>query len=346
MEGTVTEQPADSIASDLEAAFSEYEAGDEVSSDTESMDEMGDVSSEVDSGADEDLSGDTSTEDEESEDTEDSGNEETSEEAIEPPQHWSEADKETFRNVPKEAQEFLLNRHKAMEADYTRKTQELADVRKSYEAIDQVMAPFQGQMQELGISQPEVIQRWAAAENYLNTNPAEAIQWLAQSYGVDLGNMPEQSQADPAVQKLQQELHELRQSVTQREQTEAQQRTSSMLDQIRTFADEKDEAGNAAHPYFEDVMDDMLTLARAEAVAGRTPVLNDLYEKAVWANPTVRDQMLSAQRKAAEKKAADEARAKAAAAKKASKSVSGSPSGKSAPSSDLGLRETLEQAYS
>jgi hypothetical protein len=45
---------------------------------------------------------------------------------LEPPQHWPEEKKQLFRAQSPEAQQFLLERHKAMEGDYTRKTQELA----------------------------------------------------------------------------------------------------------------------------------------------------------------------------------------------------------------------------
>ena len=45
---------------------------------------------------------------------------------FEPPQHWSEEHKATFREQSPEAKKFLLDRHKAMEGDYTQKTQQLA----------------------------------------------------------------------------------------------------------------------------------------------------------------------------------------------------------------------------
>jgi len=47
--------------------------------------------------------------------------------ALEPPAHWSEEKKEVFRRLTPEAQRFLLDRHREMEGDYTRKTQLLAE---------------------------------------------------------------------------------------------------------------------------------------------------------------------------------------------------------------------------
>src|SRR5580698_6622476 len=46
--------------------------------------------------------------------------------AAEPPNLWKAEDKETFKALPPEAQQFLLRRHGEMEADYTRKTQQHA----------------------------------------------------------------------------------------------------------------------------------------------------------------------------------------------------------------------------
>ena len=51
---------------------------------------------------------------------------ETQANELEPPQHWSEEHKATFREQSPEARQFLLDRHRQMEGDYTQKTQQLA----------------------------------------------------------------------------------------------------------------------------------------------------------------------------------------------------------------------------
>src|SRR5688572_17361777 len=51
-------------------------------------------------------------------------------EAQEAPQHWPADKREMFAKLPSEAQRLLLDRHKEMEADYTRKTTELSEQRK------------------------------------------------------------------------------------------------------------------------------------------------------------------------------------------------------------------------
>jgi hypothetical protein len=79
------------------------------------------------------------------------------------------------------------------------------------------------------------------------------------------------------------------------------------------------------------------------------PPLKELYETAVWANPSTREATLAARERAQQAKAADEARAKAAQARKAGSSVTGAPGSGQAPTgrsrTDLSLREQLEANF-
>ena len=53
----------------------------------------------------------------------------------EAPAHWSEEDKALFRSQPKDVQDFLLKRNKALESDYGRKTQQLAEQKRRLEKL-------------------------------------------------------------------------------------------------------------------------------------------------------------------------------------------------------------------
>lgn len=266
--------------------------------------------------------------------------------ALEPPSNWSEQDKATFKAAPPEVQEWALRRHNDMEAAFTKKTQEIADFRRGYEPVEQLFAPHIEELRAQGTTPAEVIQRWYQAEQFLTQNPVEGLQWLAQTFGVDLGQIGSPAEGvDPQVQALKQELSELRNAWTQREQMEVRTRQQAITSEIQTFASEVDGSGQPAHPHFDDVVQDMVLLAQAERAAGRTPVLKDLYEKAVWANPSTREKVLVSQREAEAKKQAAEARAKAAAARKAGSSVTGAPTTGGGSATDLSLREQLEAQF-
>lgn len=270
--------------------------------------------------------------------------------ALEPPSNWSEQDKATFKAAPPEVQEWALRRHNDMEAAFTKKTQEIAEFRRGYEPVEQMFAPHMEELRAQGTTPADVIQRWYQAEQFLTRSPVEGLQWLAQTFGVDLGQVAagkstEGAAVDTTVQALKQELSELKTAWTQREQAEVRTRQQAITNDIQTFAAEVDGSGQPAHPHFDDVVQDMVLLAQAERAAGRTPVLKDLYEKAVWANPSTREKVLVSQREAEAKKSAAEARAKAAAARKAGSSVTGAPTTGGSQATELSLREQLEASF-
>ena len=70
---------------------------------------------------------------------------------IEAPAHWSNDFKDSFNALPTDAQEVFLQRYKDMEGDYTRKTQEVADIRRRASALDEVMVPFRDEFARAGL---------------------------------------------------------------------------------------------------------------------------------------------------------------------------------------------------
>lgn len=333
-DSTAIEQPAaDSIGSDLAAAMAGYDEDfNEVAPATESTNET-EETEEVEQP----------DEVEETEAVDESEEVEAKKPAIEAPSHWSLSDKETFAKAPPELQQWLLERHKSMEGDYTRKSQEVADIKKTWAPVQELFAPHMDTLRAQGQTPASVINHWASIDASLRQNPQQTLEWLAKQYNVSFGEPIDETFIDPHVQSLQQEIQQLKQSVLQRQQVESQQRLTTVQQELQSFSEQKTEAGELAHPYFEDVVEDMVTLAKAEQASGRTPKVGDLYEKAVWANPIVREKMLAAQHQAAAKKAELEARAKAAKAKTAKKTIRTSPDGEA--SSDLSLRDFLTQAF-
>jgi phage shock protein A len=314
--------------------------------------------------------------------------------AREPPTNWKAADKETFKALPAPAQDFLLRRHKEMEADYTKKQQASAAFRKDYEPVDTMLAPYKDAMKAKGFTPHTLIQAWANVETELaagGQRTVSIIKQIVDGYNPDKAELakalglvgaPAQAavvgEAPPAAQngagehiqlppQLLAELEQLRQmagvvpQLKQRLDGYDQQATAAreaarvaaeaaVMNRIEEFKSANDGKGNLLNPHFDEVEADMTALAQA-AIAAKQPVppLKELYERAVWSNPSTREKLRTAETQAAEKKRQDEARAKAAAARKASSSVTGAPgSGQAAPTSrgsDRPLREELEDAY-
>lgn len=209
--------------------------------------------------------------------------------ALEPMNHWPAEFKNDFASMEPEAQHFMMRRYKEMEADYTKKTQGVAALRKRSEALDEILAPHRDTFARAGMDDVAAVRQLMAANEYLQKDPQNAIAWLANQYGVDIGAVGndaalEDEYADPQVKALQQQVAQLTgfiQNQQTQQQQSVQQSTQSLIDQ---FANETDANGNPAHPHFEKVRSVMGTFISN----GNAPDLKTAYEMAVYADPELR----------------------------------------------------------
>ena len=294
-----TEQSA-SLSEDLLSAINEQTEEHEEELETEQPEE---ATEEIEQTEEAEL---------ETEDSEEESEEET-EEALEAPIHWSAQDREVFAKIPKDGQEFLLRRHKEMEADYTRKTQEIAPVRRRQEALEEVLTPYRTEYQAQGMDDVAAIRRLFAIHDSLKQNPTQTVLWLAQNYGADLTQTEEE--LDPNVAALKQQIQQLQQeqhlSKTQAQQSQQQ----ALVRQIQEFEQEKDENG-LKHPRFQEVYQDMVKLFES----GMSSTLEDAYTKALRLRPDLVSQ--PAQTKTLEKaKIAQKAKKAASGVKSSGASV-------------------------
>lgn len=305
------------------------------------------------------------------------------------PAHWSQADKDKFKALAPDAKSFVLDRFKAMEGDYTRKTQAVAHLQKEYGPVNDMFAPHADAMRQKGFTPRSLIEAWANVEMKLAGGADSAVdvikglvggyniprEKIAAALGLAAGAAPAPKAADgqqPTATENGQvvalppevaaELKALReqvgtfgqkfQTIEQREQqirrAQELQQEEAVSNQVNEFKSAVDDKGSPLHPHFDDVESHMTALAQA-ALASKQPVpsLQQLYETAVWANPSTREKVLTAQRQQEEATRVEAARAKAASARRAGSSVTGAPGSGQAPqgkSSELSLREQLEAA--
>jgi len=229
-----------------------------------------------------------------------------------PPPFLSAEAKAEWAKTPSAIQAALIKR----DADANEGGRRWSEEKRAY---DEMLAPVREQAQRAGVDEREGLNRLLSASAFLERDPANAIAWLAKTYGVDLSkpnDNPKQpaSQPDPQFVQLHQKVQTLEQSIAQRERTEAQ----SAIQQF---------ASAPGHEHFETVKSAMGQLI----ASGQAKDLNDAYEKAIWTDPTIRPQLIAAQtasaeaaRRAKEKETADRARRGAI-------SSNGSPAGAGAP---------------
>lgn len=298
---------------------------------------------------------------------------------------WSPANREMLAKLPEDAQAFIIARHREMEADHTRKTTEIAAFKRDYEPIQQMLDPYRSQMQQGGFTPATLIQSWMGVEKGLMAGGDTAVNLVASivnNYRIDraslaraLGIQGQQQTHQPADPPAPQPengqqpvlppqvaakfdqydrfIQNQEQISRQREQQAYQQAASRVEGEIQQFSSATDSAGALLHPYFSEVEGDMQLLVLAARASGQpVPPLSDLYDRAIWANPSIRARIQAdsaasseAQRAAAERQRTEEARAKASRARQASKSVTGAPSAASpAAKSNGSLRDELRAA--
>lgn len=227
---------------------------------------------------------------------------------ISAPVSWSDEEKAEFGKLPPELQAVVLRRESERDRAFNLKTQEIAAEKAKYAEIDRLLEPHRQEMRLAGLSDAQGLQRLMAAHEALKTNPARAIQWICNEYGIDLQALTaDQPAADPQAQHLTRAFQSLAQKVEtieQRAQREAEEATQQ---RIQAFA------SDPAHQHFALVRTDMAALLQA----GRATDLKDAYEKACWANPEVRAIIQAEQAAELARKAEEERKARLATARKA-----------------------------
>ncbi len=189
---------------------------------------------------------------------------------------------------------------------------QMADIGK---VMDAEVRPYEAFIRSKNLSAPAVVRELMNTAYTLSTGAPEAkmqvVLNIAKEYGIDLSNVQESAQQlaaaapqiDPVIAPLQQKLEAIEKRFEEQSNEAARREYAELQRQTNAFAQ------NPSNKFYELVKLDMAALIET----GRADGLQDAYDKAIWANPEARAQLL-AEQQAAERKAKAE---KAAAAKKA-----------------------------
>lgn len=215
------------------------------------------------------------------------GDEPAEPQPLDPPARWSEADKAKFASWPRDVQEAVTERHKAMEAVYTRKTQELSEYRKQADPLVEAVKPHADYLSEvgrqLGLQPGALIGQIVQAERMLRTGDSNtkvnALLQLAQSYGIDLANLAKggNGQPDPLINDMRQQLQLTQRQLDEIKRHSEESQQAQLHSTIESFRSATDDNGQPKHPHFERVKAVMGTLMQN----GEASTLEDAYTKAV-----------------------------------------------------------------
>jgi hypothetical protein len=213
---------------------------------------------------------------------------------IEAPQSLPADVKAKWDTFPPEAQQWLANREKEIHQKFTTDGERL----KSLSGYEEVLAPFQERLKQVGAPATEYIRRLAEADKLLASDPTRGILEVARMYGINLGQLQHPgAQPDPN-SALSREISDLKSQLNSLT-TESERAKVSAAQQIINDA-KKD------MPHYDAVEPLMVKLYEPGMD------LKALYAMAVKAHPDVGAKIEAEAKAAADKKAADEAKEKAA----------------------------------
>jgi len=249
--------------------------------------------------------------------------------AIRAPASWSPAAKATFDNLPPEVQQAVAKREQEIDHGLRRKSEEV----KRYEPLEQLIAPRRAVWAAQGMDEASAIKTLLAAQDLLERDPKQGLEFLARSYGVSLNNLSAQPQGQPRPAQPAPDSHpEIAYLKQQLQDLQAQVQTAQtapLVSQIEAFQNDP------ANLYFENVRDDMAVLLNN----GKAADLKEAYDMACWMRPDIRPFLQTAQAPAVP------VQDKAAQARRAAVSVTGSPGQTAIRKSNGTIEDDIRAAF-
>ena len=105
--------------------------------------------------------------------------------AIRAPASWSPAAKATFDALPDEAKQAIAKREQEIDHGLRRKSEEV----KRYEPLEQIIAPRRAVWAAQGMDEASAIKTLLAAQDLLERDPKQGLEFLARSYGVSIPSL-------------------------------------------------------------------------------------------------------------------------------------------------------------
>jgi hypothetical protein len=253
--------------------------------------------------------------------------------AIDAPTSWTAEQKAKWASLPPDTQAYIAQRDKESFEAISRAGNQI----KAFEPIGKVIEQFSHVFQKNGLQPHEGIARMMAVNEMLETSPETAIREIAKAYGVNLSGTSEQA-ATPENQRiaeLEAKIAKMDSHLTAQQRQQLQAENNALAREIADFAKDK--------PHFESVRKVMAGLM----TSGAAETMQDAYDRAIYADPTIRQSLqVEAQKAAEDKRKADEAKRVSDAKKAAGVNVKSSPGQASkARTLDDDLRDIARKHY-
>jgi hypothetical protein len=279
---------------------------------------------------------------------------------VEPHPRWSPELKAQFATWPKDVQEAFKGRYSEAEADYTRKTQEAAELRKGVEPLANEAKRLEPLLQQWQTTPDDFFRRSAEVVSSLTSPNAMdrvntaarlishyqvPLDALLQTLGIPLAaGEGGQVAADPTITQLRQHVSGLEAKLQHfQEQASFAERQRAEAE-FNALALTKDDSGKPKYPHFDRVKGTMLHLVASD----QAKTWDEAYPKAVRLDDELFQQTLEAERasvRSAEEKARLEAVEKAKKAKPVQSSSASPQGGAQRKGIDAHLGAALERHF-
>ena len=221
------------------------------------------------------------------------------------PSSWKKEAQDLYGKLPDEYR-MLQDEVERREADFHKGIEGYKTKAQFAESMERVIEPHRQTLQSLGVTPDVAVHHLLEADRVLRYSAPEQkrqyLNQLAKSYGIDLQQQQDETYQAPQDTRVDAVINYLR----EQEQRRQQQEMATLNSDIAKFSEGKE--------YFEEVRNDMAGLLQA----GMATSLQEAYDKAIYANQTVRDRVLAQQQAIAEQTRQAEAKKQAEAARKAS----------------------------
>jgi len=216
----------------------------------------------------------------------DSEGSEPDDQTITAPQSMSAKDREAFYSLPPESQQWISDRVKSQEADYTRKTMEVAEQRKLYDKLEQAIAPRRQQFAMNGMDEGTAIGQLLALSDYADSDPVGFTRYLLEQRGIPVSALSEnvgEYSVDPQLLAMQNRLQGFENYFSQQQNQQLEQQGEVVSGVIEDFA--------TANPFYEELEREMIPIVSAlrESKPGLTSdqYLQMAYKMALATNDEV-----------------------------------------------------------
>jgi hypothetical protein len=248
--------------------------------------------------------------------------------SIEVPKSWAKEMHEHWGKMPRQAQEYYIQREKQM-LDGLEQYKGDAGLARQFK---EVLTPYKPMLTAMGVSEHEAIKYLLNAQYRLTSGSEQERRAAYDQIGRDLGFVATEPDADPAMAALHKEIAGIKSTLTARQQAEQREARAKADREIEAFA------SDPANALFQEVHQDMVPWINAGFS------LKDAYDRAVWGNPVTRAKEQARLQTEAKPKLEEKARAEAEKARAAAAPNLKAKESESAPTDPKGsMEDTMRQ---